>query len=80
MVIIIFLSIILNIVGIKEHTIISELSQYRPVESTLIDSMHSIFFGVVKHLMSYWFESPSNCEYSLKSRLNEYSGFVQFVT
>lgn len=35
------------------------------MESTNIDYMHSILYGVVKNLFTYWFEM--NCQFSLKA-------------
>jgi hypothetical protein len=43
--------------GVKPGgTILNELKHFKPVESTQIDAMHSVFYGVVKGLFRYWFD------------------------
>ena len=59
--------------GIKPGgTILSELKHFHPVVNTQIDTMHSLFYGVVKGLFRYWFDEQG--PQSLKSKqdvLNE---------
>ncbi|RMZ95014.1 hypothetical protein BpHYR1_017555, partial [Brachionus plicatilis] len=52
--------------GIKGETILSQLECYKPIESTLIDPMHTIFLGVTRLLLQYWFESSFYEKFSLK--------------
>lgn len=56
--------------GIKRKSLISELKYYKPLDNTNIDCMHSLFYGVIKHLFKYWFELPNN-KYSFKSYMVE---------
>jgi hypothetical protein len=53
--------------GIKEKTILSELSLYHPILNTNIDYMHSILEGVVKRFFRSWFEEKYNNQLPDKS-------------
>ncbi|RMZ98668.1 hypothetical protein BpHYR1_010421 [Brachionus plicatilis] len=56
--------------GIKGSCLLSDLKFYFPIESTVIDYMHSILEGVVKSLIKYWFdEKYSNRSSSLRKYL-----------
>jgi hypothetical protein len=55
--------------GIKGKSLVVDLKYYLPLENTNIDSMHSVFYGVLKHLFKYWFEHPSDEKYSFKRYL-----------
>ena len=41
--------------GILGETVLNELKHYYPMESTNIDFMHSILYGVLQKLMDVWF-------------------------
>ncbi|CAF0936386.1 unnamed protein product [Brachionus calyciflorus] len=57
--------------GITDKCILGELKYFNPVVNTCIDSMHSIFLGVIKSKFSYLFEHPNIRPYSLKKRIVE---------
>ena len=42
---------------------------YQPLNNTNIDTMHSVFYGVIKGLFNYWFEIK--CEASLIRKIDE---------
>jgi hypothetical protein len=55
--------------GIKPGgSILNELKHYHPVVNTQIDTMHSLFYGVIKGLFRYWFDEQG--QQSLKSNLD----------
>jgi hypothetical protein len=54
--------------GIKGPSLLSQLKYYKPTENTNIDCMHSLFYGVIRHLFKYWFELPKS-KYSFKDYL-----------
>jgi hypothetical protein len=58
--------------GIKGKCILNNLRFFSPCESTNIDYMHSLLYGVVKRLMDRWFCSEYKKElYSLNDRIDE---------
>ncbi|RNA33850.1 hypothetical protein BpHYR1_028817 [Brachionus plicatilis] len=52
--------------GVKGECILSNLKYFNPINNTLIDAMHSIFYGVIKSLFVYWFDSPDRMKFSMK--------------
>ncbi|RMZ97945.1 hypothetical protein BpHYR1_014813, partial [Brachionus plicatilis] len=57
--------------GIKGPSQLNRLKYYFPIESTVIDFMHSILEGVVKNLIMYWFDYKFREEkFSLRFYLN----------
>ncbi|CAF0831338.1 unnamed protein product [Brachionus calyciflorus] len=66
-----------NVNGIKGETILMKLKFYKTIESTVIDSMHTIFLGVIKKLFRYWFEFSSKEPYSLKNKKKEINERLQ---
>ncbi len=52
--------------GIKGRSLLADLKYYKPLDNTNIDCMHSLFYGIIKHLFKYWFELPNN-KYSFKN-------------
>lgn len=65
--------------GILGQSVLHGLRYYDPVLMTNIDSMHSIFYGVVKILFKYWFTSPISKEYSLKSQMDKINGRLMSI-
>ena len=57
--------------GIKNKCILSRLKFFKPIESTNIDSMHTIWLGFCKLHFQYLFGHKSTHNYSLKSNLVE---------
>jgi hypothetical protein len=58
--------------GVNGKCCLSSLRYFSPFESTNIDYMHSILYGVVKRLMDRWFSTEfKNESYSLSDRLHE---------
>lgn len=51
---------------IKGQTILSTLKFYYPIESSIIDCIHSIFLGSIKKLFVYWSEHSFIEPYSIK--------------
>lgn len=56
--------------GIKSKSALSELSYFHPIFNSNVDSMHSVFYGVIKNLFVFWFDHPIKSKYSLKNRIN----------
>ena len=48
--------------GVKGPCILSHLKYFKPIESTCIDHMHSLFEGVCKNYFKYWFSSKFSSE------------------
>ena len=48
---------ITNYRGIKGPCELAKLKYFKPVESTAIDYMHSVLYGVVQKLMEVWFSN-----------------------
>ncbi|CAF1090034.1 unnamed protein product [Brachionus calyciflorus] len=53
--------------GVKGACVLDSLKYYFPVESTMIDYMHSVLEGVMKKLLEYWYDSEfSDKDFSLR--------------
>ena len=59
--------------GVLGKCILSDLKYYHPILCTKIDVMHSVFLGVVKNFLFYWFNSKVTNRYSLKNNLSNLS-------
>eukprot|EP00027_Filamoeba_sp_ATCC50430_P015213 CAMPEP_0168566444 /NCGR_PEP_ID=MMETSP0413-20121227/14422_1 /TAXON_ID=136452 /ORGANISM="Filamoeba nolandi, Strain NC-AS-23-1" /LENGTH=607 /DNA_ID=CAMNT_0008598463 /DNA_START=191 /DNA_END=2011 /DNA_ORIENTATION=- len=58
--------------SIKGPTILHALPDFDVVENVSIDSMHSVWEGVVKHMVSLWFDATyKDAPWSLRSHIKE---------
>ena len=63
---------VLSYRGIKGKCELAELTHFSPVESTAIDYMHSILYGVLLKLMEVWFTQKYQAHpSSLFTKLNQ---------
>ncbi|CAF1023424.1 unnamed protein product [Brachionus calyciflorus] len=56
--------------GIIGPCSLQNLGEFKPIQNTSIDSMHSICLGVIKSLFKYWFEMPDD-KFSLKRHITK---------
>ncbi|RNA29376.1 hypothetical protein BpHYR1_028554 [Brachionus plicatilis] len=56
--------------GIKKESSLSDLKYYHPILSVNVDSMHSVYHGIIKEFFRYWFEKPSELSSILKKQIN----------
>ena len=57
--------------GVKNKCLLSILKYYKPIESTNIDTMHTLWLGFCKLHFQYLFSHKSTNKYSMKSNLVE---------
>ena len=65
---------------IKGKSFLNELKYYFPIESTVIDYMHSVVEGVAKKLMIYWFlPEYSNEPFSLRQHFSKINKMIKSI-
>ena len=57
--------------GIKGECVFGSISYFKPITSTNIDVMPSVFLGLIKKLFEYWFQHSLYNSYTSRPKLDE---------